>query len=35
MKVVMSLLVALYTLAAPTLVQAEDWPTRSVRLIVP
>jgi len=35
MKVVMSLLVALYAVAAPTLVQAEDWPTRSVRLIVP
>ena len=35
MKVVISLLVALCTLATPTLGQAEDWPTRPVRLIVP
>ena len=35
MKTIVSLLVALCTLATPTLGQAEDWPTRPVRLIVP
>lgn len=35
MKIIISLLVALCALAMPTLGQAEDWPTRPVRLIVP
>jgi len=35
MKTIISLLVALCALATPTLGQAEDWPTRPVRLIVP
>ncbi len=35
MKIFVSFLVALSALAMPTLGQAEDWPTRPVRIIVP
>jgi tripartite-type tricarboxylate transporter receptor subunit TctC len=35
MKIVLSLLIVLCTLATSTLGRAEDWPTRPVRLIVP
>jgi tripartite-type tricarboxylate transporter receptor subunit TctC len=35
MKTITSILVALCALATPTLGQAQDWPTRTVRLIVP